>query len=260
MNHLDYYQFQAQARGVHSLEDVQRVAGEKSYVFDRLVRPWLSKNTALPVAELACGHGSFLHWLKDRSYTNVTGVDSSSEQIQLARQTGVTVEQDDANGWLARQPKNHFASIVAIDLVEHLPKDDFMELLHLAQRALLPQGSLILRLPNGDSPFVGMNLFNDITHVWTYTPNALNSLAQMHGFAGTQFADEGAEAIRDHRWLKVPLARAGGLLLRAMVRIVTREKIHFWSPHLWACLQKSALPTAECAGRTDAPAIAKPRT
>ena len=238
MNHLDYYQFQAQARGVRSLEDVQRVAGEKSYIFDRLVRPWLSKNMALPVAEVACGHGSFLHWLKGRGYTNVTGVDSSPEQIQLARQTGVAVEQDDANGWLARQPKNHFASIIAIDLVEHLPKDDFMELLHLAQRALSAEGSLIMRLPNGDSPFVGMNLFNDITHVWTYTPNALNSLSQMHGFSGTQFADEGAGVLRDHRWLKAPLAKAAEFLLRATVRMATRETIQFWSPHLWARLQK----------------------
>jgi hypothetical protein len=26
---------------------------------------------------------------------------------------------------------------------------------------------------------------------WTYTPNALNSLSQMHGFSATRFADEG---------------------------------------------------------------------
>jgi cyclopropane fatty-acyl-phospholipid synthase-like methyltransferase len=163
-------------------------------------------------------------------------VDSSPVQIELARQVGVTVEEEDANLWLARQPKSHFASIIAIDLVEHLPKDDFMEFLHLARGVLSPDGSLILRLPNGDSPFVGMNLFNDITHVWTYTPNALNSLSQMQGFSGTQFADEGAGAIRDHRWLKVPLAKAGGLVLRATVRMITRENIRFWSPHLWARL------------------------
>jgi 2-polyprenyl-3-methyl-5-hydroxy-6-metoxy-1,4-benzoquinol methylase len=238
MNHLDYYKFQAQARGVHSLDDVRRTAEEKSYVYDRIVRPWLPMNNELPIAEIACGHGSFLHWLKSRGYTSITGVDSSPEQIELARQVGVPVEQNDASFWLASQPKNHFASIIAIDLVEHLSKDDFMELMCLAQSALSHEGSLILRLPNGDSPFVGMNLFNDITHVWTYTPNALNSLSQMHGYSGTQFADEGAGAIRDHRWLKVPLAKAGGLLLRAAVRIVTRERIEFWSPHLWARLVK----------------------
>ena len=111
-----------------------------------------------------------------------------------------------------------------------------MELLHLAHAALAPGGSLILRLPNGDSPFVGMNLFNDITHVWTYTPNCLNSLAAMHGFSRTQFADEGAAAIRDRRWLKVPLAKLSALLLRVLSQAAAREKIDHWSPNLWARL------------------------
>lgn len=238
MNHLDYYKFQARARGVRSLDDVRHIACEKSYLYDRIVRPWLPKDTSLPVAEVACGHGSFLHWLKSRGYTNVTGIDSSPEQIEFARQVGVPVEQDDMNRWLARQPKNHFASIIAIDLIEHLSKDDFMELLKASYAVLSPGGSLIMRLPNGDSPFVGMNLFNDITHVWTYTPNALHSLSRMQRFSVAQFADEGLDAIRDHRWLKVPLAKIGGLLLRATVRVVTRENIRFWSPTLWARLEK----------------------
>ncbi|HUA68270.1 MAG TPA: class I SAM-dependent methyltransferase [Candidatus Saccharimonadales bacterium] len=238
MNHLDFYKFQAKARGVHSLEDVQRIANTKSFIYDRIVSPWLPQDATIPIAEAACGHGSFLYWLKTRGYTNIRGVDSSSEQIEFARQIGVTVEQDDVNRWLARQPKNQFAAIIAIDLVEHFPKDDFMELLHLAHITLSVGGKLILRLPNGDSPLVGMNLFNDITHVWTYTPNALNSLSQMHGFSTAQFADEGADAIRDHRWLKVPLAKISRFLLRATIRSVTREDIRFWSPHLWACLKK----------------------
>jgi 2-polyprenyl-3-methyl-5-hydroxy-6-metoxy-1,4-benzoquinol methylase len=238
MSHLDYYRYQAKARGIRSLDDVRRCTDEKAYLYDRFVRPWLPMDMQRPVAELACGHGSFLHWLKTQNFAHIAGVDSSAEQIQLARQIGVAVEPDDVNRWLARQPQNHFAALVGIDLVEHLPKDDFMELLHAAHATLAPGGSLILRLPNGDSPFVGMNLFNDITHVWTYTPNCLNSLAAMHGYARTEFKDEGADAIRDHRWLKVPLARLSAFILRTLVRTTTREKINHWSPNLWARLVK----------------------
>ena len=236
MSHLDYYKYQAEARGVRSLDDVRRCAGEKAYLYDQFVHPWLPADAHRPVAELACGHGSFLHWLKTQNFSCLTGVDSSTEQIQLARQVGVTVDQDDVNRWLARQPQNHFGALVAIDLVEHLPKNDFMEFLRHARAALAPGGSLILRLPNGDSPFVGRNLFNDITHVWTYTPNCLNSLAAMHGFSRTQFADEGAAAIRDQRWLKVPLAKLSALLLRVLSQAAAREKIDHWSPNLWARL------------------------
>ena len=238
MNHLDYYKFQAEARGVHTLQDVIRCAQDKAYLYERMVRRWLPPDPSKPVAELACGHGSFLHWLKTRGYTELRGVDSSSEQIQLARLVGAVVDEDDVNRWLARQPQNHFAALIGIDLVEHLPKDAFMELLRAAHAALIPGGSLILRLPNGDSPFVGRNLFNDVTHVWTYTPNCLNSLAQMHGYSRTEFEDEGAAAIRDHRWLKVPLAKLSAAVLVALVRSATREKIQHLSPNLWARLVK----------------------
>ena len=238
MSHLDYYQFQAEARGVRTFDDVRRVAGQKAYLYDQLLRAWLPADTTRPVAELACGHGSFLHWLKTKNFSDVAGVDSSAEQVALAKQVGARVEQDDVNRWLSRQPQNHFAALVAIDLVEHLPKDDFMAFLKGAKAALAVGGSLILRLPNGDSPFVGRNLFNDITHVWTYTPNCLNSLAQMHGFARTEFADEGAAAIRDQRWLKVPLAKMSAFVLRALMHAATRERIEHLSPNLWARLVK----------------------
>ncbi len=238
MNHLDYYKFQAEARGIHSLADVQRCARDKAYVYERVVRPWLSSDPTRPIGELACGHGSFLAWLQTSGYRELRAVDSSPEQVQLARQVGATVDQDDVNTWLQRQPRNHFATLVGIDLVEHLTKDGFMELLQAVHGALAPGGSLILRLPNGDSPFVGMNLFNDITHVWTYTPNCLNSLAQMHAYSRTEFQDEGATVLRDARWIKVPLALASAAILRTLVRFATREKIQFLSPHLWARLVK----------------------
>lgn len=238
MSHFDYYKFQAEARGVRTLDDVHRCAHEKAHIYDRIVRPWLPVDVNEPVGELACGHGSFLHWLKTHGYTELRGVDSSREQIQLARQVGAVVDEDDVNAWLARQPRKHFAALAGIDLVEHLPKDAFMELLRASHEALVPGGSLILRLPNGDSPFVGMNLFNDITHVWTYTPNCLDSLARMHGFSRTEFQDEGAAAIRDSRWLKVPLAQISSAILRTLVQFSTRERIQHLSPNLWARLVK----------------------
>ena len=238
MNHLDYYRFQAHARGVRGFEDVRNIAADRAHVYDRIARAWLPGDKTLPIAELACGHGSFLHWLKGCGYTNITGVDSSPEQLEFARMVGVSVEEGDVNAWLASQDNNRFATIIAIDLIEHLPKDEFMCLLHQAHAALLPGGALISRLPNGESPFVGKNLFNDVTHVWTYTPNAMNSLALMHGFSTASFRDESADAIRDHRWLKVPLAKMCTLILRAMARMATRETIQYWSPHLWACFRK----------------------
>jgi cyclopropane fatty-acyl-phospholipid synthase-like methyltransferase len=237
MSHLDYYKYQATARGIHSLQDVIHTARDKAFLYDRIVLPWLPANKDLPIAELACGHGSFLWWLKERQFTRLTGVDSSPEQIAFARQVGANVFPQDINAWLSEQPEASQQIIFAIDLIEHISKDDMMALLKAAYRVLAKGGRLILRFPNGDSPLVGMNLFNDITHVWTYTPNCLDTLARMHGFTATRFLDEGCAAIRDHRWLKVPLCKFSQAVLGFLFRAASKEKIVYWSPHLWACLE-----------------------
>lgn len=239
MSHLDYYQFQAQARGVHSVQDVERIARESAYLYNQMVRPWLSEGRDSPVAELACGHGSFLCWLRDSGYTRVTGVDASTEQIQLARQVPhISVTLADVNAWLAQQPAGEWQTLVAIDLIEHLPKDDLMTLLSGAHRALRRGGRLILRFPNGDSPLVGLNLFNDITHVWSYTSNCLTSLSRMHGFARAEFVDESSTAIRDHRWLKVPFCKLSQYILGLLFRAAAKQEVTSWSPNLWASLEK----------------------
>lgn len=234
MTHLSYYQFQAQARGVHSAADVANIARERAYLYDRTLLPWLPADMAAPIVELACGHGSLLHWLRSRGYRDVLGIDSSREQVLLAETTGARVICGEVNRWLLDQKPASVDAILAVDLIEHLGKDDFMVMLSQVARILRPGGSCILRFPNGDSPFVGRNLFNDITHVWTYTPNCLCSLASMHGFTRVDFADESLTGLRDHRWLKVPLARVCRALLRVWVRAATRERIDFWGPHLWA--------------------------
>lgn len=238
MGYLDYYSYQAKARDVHTVEDVHRLAREKAYVYDRIVLPWLPSDKSSRVAELACGHGTFLAWLQQHGYRELTGVDSSPEQVQLARQTGTSVCQMDLNRWLAGQADESHHAIVAIDLIEHLSKDDFMDFLKGTSRVLARGGRLLLRYPNGDSPLVGRNLFNDITHVWTYTTNCLETLGRMHGFATFGFMDESHAAIRDHRWLKVPLCRLSTAILELLFRAATKEQVRYWSPQIWALAEK----------------------
>lgn len=238
MGYLDYYSYQAKARGVRSVQDVKRIAEEKAYVYERIVLPWLPSESNAVIAEIACGHGSFLYWLKQRGYENVTGIDSSPEQIDFARQTGVKVARMDFNEWLVKQAAGSQNALVAIDLIEHISKDSFMDFLKESSRVLSSGGRLLLRYPNGDSPLVGRNLFNDITHIWTYTTNCLETLGRMHGFSQFRFADESSLAIRDIRWLKVPLCKLSTAVLRFLVRAATKERVEYWSPNIWACLVK----------------------
>jgi 2-polyprenyl-3-methyl-5-hydroxy-6-metoxy-1,4-benzoquinol methylase len=237
MSHLAYYQYQATARGIHTIEDVKRNASQNAHIYDRIVLPWLPTNKHARIAELACGHGAFLCWLKERGYSNVEGVDSSAEQTRFASQVAL-VHQADVVEWLRNQKDGSCSTLVAIDFIEHISKDAFMDLLRETSRVLAASGALILRYPNGSSPMVGFNLFADITHIWTYSPGCLETLATMHGFQRVDFIDEGYNTIRDHRWLKVPLGKISTFILKSLFRAATRVKVDYWSPFLWARLTR----------------------
>jgi hypothetical protein len=59
----------------------------------------------------------------------------------------------------------------------------------------------------------------------------------MHGFTRSDFVDE-SDAIRDQRWIKVPLCRISRGILGALLRAATKERVTHWGPHLWACLTR----------------------
>ena len=50
------------------------------------LRGWLPADKNTPVLDLGCGPGNFLFLMEKRGYTNLTGVDLSGEQIEMARQ------------------------------------------------------------------------------------------------------------------------------------------------------------------------------
>src|SRR5438093_9616198 len=129
-----------------------------------------------------------LRFWKQQGYTDIAGSDSSACQIDLAKSAGLSVLRGDSLAELQAHPDNRWDCLFAIDFIEHLPKDKLIDFLAQSWRTLKPGGCLILRAPNGDSPLVGRNLFNDITHFWAYTSIATRALLGMAGFTRVQFA------------------------------------------------------------------------
>lgn len=119
----------------------------------KLLAGWLPSDKAAAVSDLACGTGAVLFALCSFGYTNVRGVDISAEQVAVAReQLGDCVEQGEVLSFLA-QNQASFELLLAIDIVEHLTKDEVLPFLDACRAALLPGGRLILQTPNASSPF-----------------------------------------------------------------------------------------------------------
>jgi 2-polyprenyl-3-methyl-5-hydroxy-6-metoxy-1,4-benzoquinol methylase len=228
-----YYDYQAKARGLLTNADVDRLLETLTPVYNRLIKPWLPKQMDAKILEVACGPGIMLRYLKFSGYSNIFGTDSSSCQIKLAGEACPNVKQSDSIEDLKNQGPDQWDCIIAIDFIEHLPKDIFIKFLRLAFSSLKPGGTLILRCPNGDSPFVGRNLFNDITHHWAYTTVATNALLQMNGFESVEFSDDAQASIEKFRWLKIPIMKLTQAVLKRLIQTATRERIFYLSSSVY---------------------------
>ncbi len=150
-------------------------------VYSHYLRQWLSEKKESPILEVACGSGYFLNVLKEKGYTQIYGVDSSPQQIALSQQQGFKATHSDALEYLKNEHLN-FQTIVGLDFIEHLYKDEALNFLELAYSRLEPGGRLILQTPNGESPWVGSVFHGDLTHEVCYTPHLLEKLLNRSGF------------------------------------------------------------------------------
>ena len=234
-----YYEYQAEARGLRCEADVESVVQWMATAYAQILLPrWLPPERTAAIYEVACGPGIMLRYLQRAGYGNVSGSDSSACQIALAQAAGLNVAQADSLKELAGHRDGSWDCVIGIDFIEHLPKDVLLEFLALAARKLKPGGRLILRGPNADSPLVGRNLYNDITHVWAYTTIALRGLLQMSGFERLEFAEDCEALVGTQRWLKVPLMRLAQALARGLIRAATREQVEWLSPSIYVCAWK----------------------
>lgn len=93
-----------------------------------------------PILDLGCGSGEFLYFLQREGYTNLHGVDTSPDQVEAAHALGLeNVELGDVREYV-QQHKEAFDVIAALSLLEHLKRDEMLELLDGVVRALRPEG------------------------------------------------------------------------------------------------------------------------
>src|SRR5688572_18643959 len=75
----------------------------------------LPANRNVNILDVACGNGGFLYFLRKLGYVNILGIDTSQEQLAIAKQHGLPVEQFDAFQFL-RGNQQTFDLITGFDV------------------------------------------------------------------------------------------------------------------------------------------------
>lgn len=240
MDGSSFYQQQSVARNITTLADVEAAAVEEHAVFEALIAPFLPEDKGAMIYEAATGPGILQCWLRDRGYRNRIGSDFAEAEAGLAALVSSQVCcADSVSDLKLRVAPDSASAIIGLDFFEHLPRESFREFLAIAFSRLKPGGVLILRGPNADSPLVGLNLYNDVTHVWAYTTVCLNSLLRLAGFDAINYSDDTLGGFHSGGWWKRPLMRPAQWILTTLVYLATRQRIRHWGMSIYVYARKT---------------------
>lgn len=150
----------------------------------RSLSPWLPADKATPILDIACGEGALLAFLKEEGYADLSGFDLSPENVAICHRLGLSfVENANALEKLGKASPRTFGLILAIDLVEHLPKQQAAGFIESARGSLAPGGALVLQTPNAGSLYGCYNRYYDLSHEFAVTEKSAVDLLMLGGFS-----------------------------------------------------------------------------
>jgi 2-polyprenyl-3-methyl-5-hydroxy-6-metoxy-1,4-benzoquinol methylase len=154
---------------------------------------WLPAEPSSSILDLGCGQGRWLAFLLERGYPAVTGVDINPAKTARARELAPSARiiERDMLEFLSEQTAGAYDCVTALDVIEHLEKDQVIPFLDHLYRVLRPGGRVILQTPNGASPWGMAVRYGDFAHGCCFTPVSLAVLLARAGFADFQAQETG---------------------------------------------------------------------
>jgi SAM-dependent methyltransferase len=139
--------------------------------------------SASRVLEIGFGNGACLGWLKSQG-AEVYGIEMNPVLIEAARGLlGTDRVFGDPRDPALDVLTGTFTHVLAFDVFEHVPQDVLGPLLARLGALLKPEGRIVARFPNGDSPFGRIYQHGDPTHVTTIGRAKLEYFARRAGLA-----------------------------------------------------------------------------
>lgn len=145
------------------------------------------KEKNIRILDLACGIGGFLKVIKDSGYTDITGVDTSEEEINFAHNNGLTsLIRDDIFNYMATCESEQFDFVLALDIIEHLESEEILLFMNQVNRILKPKGKIIIHTPNAEGIFGSKVRYADFTHAIAFTQNSITQVCTYAGFSSVK--------------------------------------------------------------------------
>jgi SAM-dependent methyltransferase len=204
-----------------SPEHADRMAGDAASTLGPLV----SGRKPGAVLDVGCGMGFALLGMKKLGFTDLSGVEVDQGQAESARKNGLAVECVANTAEFLQNGTVRYAIILLMDVLEHVPVAEQIQLLRVLHQRLEAGGRLIIQVPNANSVFSSRWRYNDHTHTSSFTEHSLRFCLLNAGFASCAIV-KNDHLYRPSLRLWTAKARAswGGWLLERLWRSAFRHQ------------------------------------
>jgi trans-aconitate methyltransferase len=148
-------------------------------------KSYLPTNLSAKILEIGPGFGELIDYLINKlGYKNTKAIDLSQEVVDVCNTIAPnsTSKVSDTGDFLDEY-NNYFGMIFMLEVLEHIPKSETINILSQIYNALEPGGMLIVEVPNMANPITGINFrYADFTHEVGFTDLSLTHVLQRAGF------------------------------------------------------------------------------
>lgn len=159
-----------------------RYRGSEAEIEKRLaIYPRIFSGAKGPVLEIGSGRGELQRLLRAAKIDSY-GVDLDTVMVNVANSNGCKTLYGDGISHLRSVADRSLGGLVAIQVVEHLSREQLSELCDLAKRKVRQGGRIAFETINPQSMLaLSSNYFRDPTHVWPMHPDTLGYMATLAG-------------------------------------------------------------------------------
>lgn len=185
------------------------------------------KISGADVLEIGFGAGSCVAWMEERG-ARVSVTEISERSCSAARARGLDVLPSDLPS-VAEAHDARFDTILAFDVFEHLDLETVGAYLDACATMLKPEGKLLLRFPNAQSPFGLAPQAGDPTHRSELSASVIRLMITRRSFEVTRYA--GSHLYRGRAlslvWVKRSVRRLLQKAIAGLLRFVYANGIPY---------------------------------
>lgn len=181
------------------------------------------------ILDIGVGLGEQLICNRKWGYVNSYGIDISPETIDFCKKMNLKcdVVADTIN--FLQQNQGKYSVITMSNVIEHIPREQLIDMVKAIYDALSPNGIALISTPNMQAADAHLHFFNDITHLVGFSEHSFRQLLSAGEITNVEFS--GFECfpyksfkfklrrfLRSLYWKKVKFARAcNGILNPAIM-------------------------------------------